>query len=128
MNALRIKFTAAALISAAGLAFADDITLDPYQHMVSTRTRAEVVAERDAAIRSGQIAVLHGEDSGSMAFARMAGTSQRTREQVRAEVLAARLDGTLDVLSGEDSGSFFLASLQRSGTPAGSVLMARVPR
>jgi hypothetical protein len=136
MNVIRHRFVATAATAAiaaigafAGTAArADDITPDPYQHMVSTRTRAEVIAERDAAIKSGEIAALHGEDSGSVHLARLAPAGTLTRAQVLAEVLAARRDGTLAAMSGEDSGSFHLAA--RSGTDRHpqDVLIARVAR
>lgn len=130
MNAFRTTIVAFAALAALGAfadaARADDITPDPYQHMVSTRTRAEVVAERDAAVANGDIAAQQGEDSGSAHFARLVPPSLRTRAQVLAEVLAARRDGSHEAITGEDSGSFHFAAGHHADSP--SVQIARVVR
>lgn len=110
MNAIRHHLIAAAVLSTFAAAVqADDITPDSYRDMVSTLTRAEVVAARDAARTAGDLHVLHGEDSGSFRLARAAVPSTLTRAEVRAEVLVARSERTLGALTGEDSGSFALA-------------------
>lgn len=77
------------------------------------KSRAEVTAELLAAIKSGELAGMNGEDSGSFYLSHKAGRNTFSRRQVMAEVVAARRDGNLDWLTGEDSGSFVL-----SGTPA----------
>jgi hypothetical protein len=129
MNAIRISLVTAAALSAlaVGSVRADDPTPDPYQGMISTRSRAEVTAECEAAARSGAIAALTGEDSGSMQPARLAPTSVLTRAQVRAEVIAARLDGSFGALNGEDSGSLQLDG-PRPARDADANLMAGVRR
>ena len=113
MNAKRITFVATLLATALGGAWADDITPDPYTHMVSTRTRAEVIAERNAAIADGSIALLSAEDGGATYLARHMPRSTLTRAEVRNQVLAARKEGVLEVFNSEDAGSFFLARQQR---------------
>ncbi len=110
MNAIRQQVIAAAVLSALGAAVqADDITPDTYRELVSTLSRAEVVAERDKARIAGDLRAFDGEDSGSFHLARAQLPSTLSRAQVKAEVLAARADGTLGALSGEDSGSFAFA-------------------
>ena len=99
------KFTilsAAAAITLAGigLAHADEET---------PRSRAEVIAELDAARTSGELDALVAEDSGATWLARQAQPSSLTRQQVLADVQAAQLRGDLAALIGEDSGSMFLS-------------------
>lgn len=77
------------------------------------KSRAEVVAELMAAIQSGELAGMNGEDSGSFYMSQKATRSTVSRRQVLADVVAARRSGSLDWMYGEDSGSFVL-----SGTPA----------
>ena len=76
-------------------------------------SRADVVAELNAARSSGELAALAGEDSGSFYLARRAGHNTLSRQQVLADVIAARRSGNLGWMYGEDSGSFVLG-----GTPA----------
>jgi hypothetical protein len=110
MNANRMTVVAATVLASLfGVARADDITPDPYTHMVSTRTRAEVVAELHAARANGELT--QGEDSGSFHLSRQVWASGKTRAEVQAEVLAARQSGEMQALSGEDSGSFYFARL-----------------
>lgn len=111
-----------------GTARADDITPDPYTHMVSTRTRAEVLAELHAARASGSLAQAHAEDGGSFHLARQAWTSTRTRAEVMAEVLAAHRNGVAEVMTGEDSGSFYLARLRQARPAPDGARMAAVTR
>lgn len=94
---------AAAVIGAAasGLARA--------QEEDAPRSRAEVIAELDAARASGELAAMVGEDSGSMFLAALPFSSQRTRAQVQAEVIEARRSGELNAFAGEDSGLVYLA-------------------
>ncbi|HRD98333.1 MAG TPA: DUF4148 domain-containing protein [Rubrivivax sp.] len=102
MSKLTILTAAAALSCAAiGLAHADEET---------PRSRAEVIAELDAARSSGQQPALLGEDSGSAWFAQQAQASRLTREVVLAQVHAAQARGDLHALIGEDSGSMFLST------------------
>lgn len=117
MNAYRLTaITAAALAGFIGNARAESPTLEAPPPMTSTLTRAEVVAQLNAARANGQLAQLHAEDGGSAYFARQLATSGKTRAEVRAEVLAARASGELAAMSGEDSGSFHLARV-RTATP-----------
>ena len=109
MNVKSISVIAIVLSAAFTAARAESPTPDPYLQMLGTRARAEVVAERDAAITRGDIAAMTGEDSGSAQPALHAPASLLTRAHVRAEVLAARAQGSLDAMCGEDSGSFFIA-------------------
>lgn len=126
MNAKRITFVAAAaLASLVGGARADDITPDPYRDWVSTRTRAEVIAEVLAARASGELARAHGEDGGSFAFAQEVFVASRTRAEVLAEVLAERASGALHAFSGEDSGSTWLARAGRSAEVARFAALTR---
>lgn len=126
MNVIRYHLIAAAVLSAfTAAARADDITPDPYRDMVSTLTRAEVVAARDAARAAGELRVLVGEDSGSFHLAKAAVPSGLTRAEVRAAVLVARAEGTLGALSGEDSGSFALAQKARAAPSSDAVVAAR---
>ncbi|MBL8312342.1 MAG: DUF4148 domain-containing protein [Rubrivivax sp.] len=102
MSKLTILTAAAALSCAAiGLAHADEET---------PRSRAEVIAELDAARSSGQQPALLGEDSGSAWLAQQAQASRLTREVVLAQVHAAQARGDLHALIGEDSGSVFLST------------------
>ena len=110
MNAKSISIIAIVLSAAFTAARAESPTPDPYLQTLGTRARAEVVAERDAAITRGDIVAMTGEDSGSAHLAQHVPVSLLTRAQVRAEVLAARAEGSIDALFGEDSGSFFLAA------------------
>jgi hypothetical protein len=73
------------------------------------RTRAEVLAELNAARSSGELGAMTGEDSGSFHLARQEAGPTQSRLQVRAELLRARSSGQLDWLSAEDSGSFVLS-------------------
>lgn len=120
--------TLAALSGLSGTARADDITPDPYTHMVSTRTRAEVVAELHAARASGSMAQAHAEDGGSFQLARQAWASGRTRAEVHAEVLAARRSGETAAMTGEDSGSAYLARLRQLQPMPDGTRMAAVAR
>lgn len=102
MSKLTILTAAVALSgSAIGLAHADEET---------PRTRAEVIAELDAARSSGEQHALLGEDSGSAWLAQQAQPSQITRQSVLSQVHEARARGDLYALIGEDSGSMFLST------------------
>ena len=76
-------------------------------------SRADVVAELKAAMKSGELAAMNGEDSGSFYLSRQVAGSTLKRQQVLANVVAARRSGNLDWMFGEDSGSFVF-----SRTPA----------
>jgi hypothetical protein len=99
------KFTilsAAAAITLAGigLAHADE---------EAPRSRAEVIAELDAARSSGELDALVAEDSGSAWLAQQVQPSSLTRQQVLADVKEAQQRGEMTALVGEDSGSVFLS-------------------
>ncbi len=102
-------FAAAALLCAMGAARADDPTPDPYKDWVSTKSRAEVIEEMQAARAQGSLGMLEREDSGSTQLARNVVPSTLTRQQVIDEVLAARAAGVLGAAGAEDSGSFLFA-------------------
>ena len=69
------------------------------------RSRAEVIAERDAAAAAGLIAAMNGEDSGSVYLSQQRSVSTRGRAEVIAEMADARRSGEMAALVGEDSGS-----------------------
>ena len=73
------------------------------------RSRAEVIAERDAALAAGTIAAFTGEDSGAHYLSQQPWVSQRSRAAVIAELYQARHSGELAAMTGEDSGSAFLS-------------------
>ena len=81
-------------------------------------SRAAVVAELMAAIKSGELAGMNGEDSGSFYLSQKAARNTASRRQALTDVAAARRDGNLDWLTGEDSGSFVLS---RTPAPAQSL-------
>ena len=124
MNTKTIVAAVIALTAAA--AQADDPTPDPYQGQLGTRIRAEVVAERDAAIRSGEIHAMTGEDSGSHLLEHKRPVIWLSRAQVRAEVLAAMREGVLDVMHGEDSGSTYLS--RNDAVPSAAQRFAQLRR
>jgi len=114
------------LLAALAAAHAEGPILDG-EVSISTRSRAEVIAELDAARRDGSLQAFGGEDSGaSWLSAQLRTPSLLTRAQVRAEVLAARQRGELDATSGEDSGSFHFARHQPAAAEA--VRVAVTPR
>lgn len=75
------------------------------------RSRAEVIAERDAALAAGTIATFTGEDSGDQYLSRQPWLPSRSRAEVVAEVMGALRSGLLAVMFGEDSGSGYLDHL-----------------
>ena len=83
------------------------------------KTRAEVIAELDAARASGEKAVYSAEDSGSFRLANPAPAAGRSRADVMAEMFAARASGETAALTGEDSGAAWLAT--KGMGPAGAV-------
>ncbi len=115
MNAKRITLIVTLLVATFGAARAESPTPDPYTNGVSTRTRAEVVAEVKAAIADGSIAALRGEDSGSIQTALLQPSGAPTRAEVRAQLLATRADGSFGLFAGEDSGSFHMARQWQAG-------------
>ena len=126
MNAKLITAITLTLASAAFAVRAESPTPDPYQHMIGTSARADVVVQRDMAIADKSAAVLYGEDSGSFHLGASRSPSVLTRAQVRAAVLDARAQGDLEALYGEDSGSVHLARIER--TKGGDVLQASARR
>ena len=115
------KLTLAALaLVAATVAFADDITPDNYRDVPSVKTRDQVVAERNAAVRDGSSKVW------SITYNQLAvAKSVATRGTVLAELRAAQADGTLNAFNGEDSGSFALARANGHLQPNGTVLAGK---
>ena len=73
------------------------------------RTRAEVIAELNAARASGELGAFTGEDGGSMFLSRQALPSSLTRAEVIVETRLARVSGEIDAYTGEDSGSDYLS-------------------
>lgn len=92
---------AAIAVVSSGLARADDAPI----------TRAQVIADLNAARASGELAAMAGEDSGSFWLAQRIGRPAQTRQQVVAEAVLSRGTGHCTTLTGEDSGSMCLASL-----------------
>lgn len=118
------KLTLIALVSmiAAGAAQAEGPLEDNHavQAAVSTKTRAEVLAElaqarRDGSIRVSSIAYNPAQDSQSL----------KTREQVRSELMAARHSGQAQDLIGEDSGSIALSRNLRQHREAAPILAGK---
>jgi hypothetical protein len=89
-------------------------------------SRAQVVAELDAARSAGLLGITSGEDSGSFYLARQSMPSGVTRADVVAETQAARAAGQMGVLAGEDSGSFYLASHATPGTRTRAEVVAEL--
>jgi hypothetical protein len=88
---MKSLITAAAIALTAVTSFAQEATPAPeFDNFVSTRTRAEVRAELQAALASGW-RPLQGEASYAPELQRTAST--RTRAEVRAELLAAIANG-----------------------------------
>ena len=107
------KLSQLAVVVVLGLGAVGAATAD---ESAAPKSRAEVVAELMAAIKSGELAGMNGEDSGSFYLSQKAARNTASRRQALSDVVAARRDGNLDWLTGEDSGSFVL-----SRTPAQSL-------
>ena len=116
----KLSFAALALVAAtaATSAFADDMTPDTLASTVSTKTRVQVIAERNQALRDGSTKVW-STSYNPLAVAK----TTTTRGAVRAEERAARSAGTLNAMYGEDSGSFALA--RGRAVTAGSVVASK---
>lgn len=110
----RILF--AICLAAAGSAFADDITIDPTP-FVSTRSRAEVIAEMQQARRAGVDPWSDSYDP-LVAF-----RSTRTRDEVMAEFHLSRDE--MQAFNGEDSGSSYLMAARNLG--AAAPVLAKAP-
>ena len=92
-------------LAAAGAAYADDPTIDPYATAVSTRTRADVQAELAQARRDGSSNVF------SIGYNPLTMTQPvKTRTRVLRELDTAQASGQLRAFGGEDSGSAYLAA------------------
>jgi hypothetical protein len=89
-------------------------------------SRAQVVAELDAARAAGQLGIMTGEDSGSFYLARQSTPSGVARADVIAETTAAVAAGQLGAMTGEDSGSFYLASHSTPGTKTRAEVVAEM--
>jgi hypothetical protein len=87
-------------LSAAGSAFADDITIDPHP-FVSTASRAQVKEELRQFRQSGINP--WADDHNTLAQFR----GSKTRAEVTAEYMGSR--ATVSAFTGEDSGSAYLA-------------------
>lgn len=97
-----LKFRALAVAACLGVAVGSCIAAD------TQRTRAEVIAEVQAARAQGTLGVTHGEDSGSLAPARVDAVPDRSRAQVVAELRRQIERGELHLWVAEDSGSSWL--------------------
>lgn len=115
----KIAIALALAATAAGSAFADDITVDNHP-FVSSLSRAEVAREYLGA--RAQVAALTGEDSGSAGLARGL-QSTRSRAEATGEYIASR--NQVAAFTGEDSGSAYLA---RSRASRASTTVAGQPR
>lgn len=90
---LKKTLIAAALASMAAASFASEATDAPeFKNFVSTKTRAEVRAEFEAARKAGELP--HGE-ADSVAFVQKA-KSTKTRAEVQAELAAYIKSGQRD--------------------------------
>ncbi len=119
---MKISPVSAVLLSASlfsGLAAAQEGTQDFQSASLSSRTRAEVLAEFQAARASGQLAQ-RGESYGSVDIGPFAST--RTRAEVLAEYAAARRASALDMRNYAASyGSFRIGEIA-STRPRSEVL------
>jgi hypothetical protein len=86
-------------------------------------SRADVVAQRNAAQAAGQLGVLYGEDSGS-AYLASHFRPLEDRDEVKTALGEAIKAGTLTVLVRTDSGSFYLSRHQMLRTPRAEVSAA----
>lgn len=107
MNSFQLTTATIAALCAFGSAAAGQDT---------PRSRADVVAEVQAARAAGTLGVLNGEDSGSFLLSRQDTPTGLTRDEVRAQLAAARAAGEVGAMSAEDSGSHFLALHATPGT------------
>lgn len=111
---MKFKIASAALIvAAAGNAFAES-PLIVEDNFVSSRTRAEVLAELHAYKQAG-VNVWSNQYNPLRAF-----KSNASREQVVAEYLADRNE--VAAVTGEDSGSAYFAQASGQRRPGGAVL------
>ena len=111
---------ASVLLTAAGAAFADDITPDHYADVPSTKTRAQVQAELAQAKQDGSIKVWSTTYNPLTKF-----VSTKTRGQVVAELQAAREDGEYATLNSEDGGSLQVAHAPRAKSVAPTLAQVR---
>ena len=117
-------------LAAAGTAHAQDVA--------TPKSRADAIAELDAARSSGELDALVGEDSGSFFLSRRVAPSRLSRDEVRAAVQTANARGELTGMYGEDSGSALLnraywATMTRhaardNGQAGSAAMLARSPR
>ncbi|MED5619476.1 DUF4148 domain-containing protein [Ideonella sp. BN130291] len=105
---------AALMMVVAGAALADDITPDTYRDAVATKSRAQVLAERDQAKRDGTINAWSTRYN-PLSFSK----SLKTRDQVVAELKAAQASGEYAAMNSEDSGA-----LAQARAPRGNVYVA----
>lgn len=106
----------AASLAAAGNAFADDITIDPFP-FVSTASRAQVQEELRQHLQAGVNP--WADDYNPLAQF----SSTMTRAQVTADLMESRQ--AVAALYGEDSGSVYLAKAQASGGDRTTIVVAR---
>jgi uncharacterized protein DUF4148 len=111
---MKFKIASAALIvAAAGSAFAESPTIVK-DDFVSTRTRAEVLAELHAYKQAGV-------NPWSMSYNPLRDFKSTTsRQQVVAEYLAGRDE--VAAINGEDSGSAYFAQASAHRAPGGPIL------
>ncbi len=100
-------------LAAAGAAYADDPTIEPAAAAVSTKTRAEVQAERTQAKRD-----VWSNTYNPLTMTRPA----KTRNRVLDELELAQENGQLRAFGGEDSGSAYLAARATRRPAAASVI------
>jgi hypothetical protein len=86
-----------AVAASAGTAFAQEATPDNWNDVVSTKTRAQVLAELKQARADGSI------KAGSAGYLNPI-VSQKSRDEVRGEVLAAARSGELSRIDAEAYG------------------------
>jgi Domain of unknown function (DUF4148) len=105
-------------LAAAGAAYADDPTIDTTGAFVSTKTRAEVQAERLQVKRD-----VWSNSYNPLTMTRPA----KTRNRVLDELEDAQHSGQLRAFAGEDSGSAYLASRAPRRTVDASRMLAGTP-
>ena len=98
LTILSIVCAAASLLTAQVQAYESDPT-----------TRAQVIAELNAARASGGMPALVGEDSGSAWLASQRTASTMTRRQARDDTIAACAQGRCTAMVGEDGGSWLMS-------------------
>ncbi len=114
---MKTYFAVAALSFAfAGAAHADGAEYQMPQPNTSKLTRAEVIAQYEAARAKGEI------QTGERDWPQVAFSSQRTRAEVKAETLQAIASGELRFLNQEPQSAFGVFVPKQAAKPAAALL------